>query len=168
MTDVFVGQVMLTPFSFAPRGFAQCDGALMAITQNQALFSLLGTVYGGDGQTTFQLPDLRGRTPYGIGNNYSLGQIGGQETVTLQSTQIPLHVHTAGYSTQSGAARNPNNALYGNTGSTSVYAPATGAQVTLNASTAGATGQSQPHSNLQPLSVLNFCIALSGIFPSRN
>lgn len=167
MTDVFVGQVMLTPFMFAPRTFAQCDGALMAITQNQALFSLLGTYYGGDGQTTFQLPDLRGRTPYGIGNNYSLGQVGGQETVTLQTNQIPSHMHTASYSTENGAVRNPANALYGNTGSTSIYAPATGTQVPLNASTAGATGQSLPHSNLQPLSVLNFCIALSGIYPPR-
>jgi microcystin-dependent protein len=139
----------------------------MAINQNQALFSLLGTVYGGDGQTTFQLPDLRGRTPYGIGNNYTLGQLGGQEAVTLQTNQIPSHVHTAGYSTQNGAVRNPANALYGNTGATSIYAAATGSQVTLNANTAGATGQGVPHSNLQPFSVLNFCIALSGIYPPR-
>ena len=168
MSDFYMGQVMLAPFGFAPRNWAQCDGAILSISQNQALFSLLGVAYGGNGTSTFQLPDLRGRTPYGIGNEYGLGELGGVEAVTLLSSQMPSHTHTAGYSTNSGDTRNPTNAFYGNTGTSSTYAPATGAQVPLNQTTVGATGQNQPHSNLQPFSVLNFCIALNGIYPSRS
>lgn len=167
MSDPYMGQLMLAPFGFAPRNWAQCDGAILSISQNQALFSLLGVAYGGNGTTTFQLPDLRGRTPYGIGNEYSLGELGGVEAVTLLTSQMPSHTHTAGYSTGSGSTRNPANAFYGNTGATPVYAPAT-AQVPLNQTTVGMTGQNQPHSNLQPFSVLNFCIALNGIYPSRS
>lgn len=168
MTTVYMGQVMLAPFAFAPKSWAQCDGATMSIAQNQALFALLGTIYGGDGVSTFVLPDLRGRTPYGIGNQYTLGEIGGTEAVTLQGSQVPSHMHTAGYSTQTSTARNSQNAFYGNTGTTQIYAPATGAQVALNPNTLGTVGQNQPHSNLQPFSVLNFCIALYGIYPPRN
>jgi len=168
MTDVYIGQVMLTPYNFAPRGWAQCDGQILPITQNQALFALLGTFYGGNGTSTFQLPDLRGRTPFGIGGMYTLGQISGTENVTLLSTQIPAHTHTASYSAQSGSTRNPANALYGNTGTASTYAPGNGPQLPLNTSTLGSAGATQPHSNIQPYAVLNFCIALTGIYPTRN
>jgi microcystin-dependent protein len=169
MSDPYIGQVMLASFGYAPKNWAQCNGATLPISQYQALFSLLGTAYGGNGSTTFLLPDLRSRTPYGMGSNYTLGQIGGAENVTLLSTQIPQHLHTAGYSAQNGAVRNPTNALYGNTGTaTPVYADASGPQVPLNQVTVGSAGQTQPHPNLQPYSVLNFCIALNGIYPSRN
>lgn len=169
MSEPFLGQIMLASFGYAPKNWAQCNGATLPINQNQALFSLLGTTYGGNGSTTFMLPDLRGRTPCGMGGSYPLGQAAGMESVTLQTSQIPPHLHTAGYSTQAGTGRNPSNALYGDSSaSTPIYAGAGGPQVPLNPATLGAAGQAQPHTNLQPYSVLNFCIALNGIFPSRN
>ena len=168
MADAFIGQIMPASFGYAPKNWAQCNGATLPISQYQALFSLLGVAYGGNGVTTFLLPDLRSRTPYGAGGNYVLGQVGGTENVTLLSNQIPQHVHTAAYSSQNGAARSPANALYGNTGSNAIYADASSTQVPLNQATVGGTGQNLPHSNIQPYSVLNFCIALNGIFPSRN
>jgi len=169
MSDPYIGQIMLASFGYAPKNWAQCNGVTLPISQYQALFSLLGTTYGGDGSTTFLLPDLRSRTPCGMGGGYQLGQVGGVENVTLLSTQIPQHMHTAGYSTQNATVRNPTNALYGNSGAaTPIYAPASGSQVPLNQATVGTAGQTQPHPNLQPYSVLNFCIALNGIYPSRN
>jgi len=168
MSTPFMGQVMLVGFNFVPRGFAACNGQLMAISQNQALFSLLGTTYGGDGVTTFALPNMQSRTPYGIGPNNPWGAIGGQENVTLSVSQIPSHMHVFGYSSQAGAARAPTDCLLGNTGSTAIYAPASGTQVPTNPGTIGMAGQSQPHSNIQPYTTLNFIIALQGIFPSRS
>jgi microcystin-dependent protein len=169
MSDPYIGQIMLASFGYAPKYWAQCNGATMPISQYQALFSLLGTYYGGDGVTTFKLPDLRSRTPIGISNTLPIGQAGGVENVTLLATQIPQHVHGAGYATQNGSGRNPTNALYGDTGASApIYAAASGAQVPLNQATVGNTSANQPHPNLQPYSVLNFCIALSGIYPSRN
>lgn len=169
MSDPYMGQVMLASFDFAPRNWAQCNGATLMISQNQALFALLSTIYGGDGSTTFLLPDLRGRTPCGQGQGYGLGQVGGAENVTLLSTQIPQHLHTAGYTTATGTpGRNPANALFGNTGSKEIYASSSGPQLPLNQATLGTAGQTQPHPNMQPYSVLNFCIALNGVFPTRN
>ncbi|WP_430391815.1 phage tail protein [Dyella sp. 20L07] len=172
MSTPYLGQIVLVSFGFAPKTFAQCNGALLSIQQNAALFSLLGTVYGGNGVTTFQLPDLRGRTPYGMGTapsgaNYALGQLGGTETVTLQSTQVPPHTHSANVSSQAGTARSPTEGIYGSTGATSFYAPPGGQQVPLNQATLTTAGANQPHSNIQPYTALNFCIALNGIFPSR-
>ncbi|WP_267225595.1 phage tail protein [Dyella silvae] len=167
MAEVFLGQIMLTPFNFAPRGMAQCNGALLPINQNTALFSLLGVTYGGNGTTTFQLPDLRGRAPLGYGTYNSIGEIAGTESVTLNSDQIPQHTHMANASTNAGGARNPTSGLYGNSGTESIYGPSGGTQVVLNSSTLDGGGQNQPHSNMQPYLVLNFCIALNGIFPSR-
>lgn len=168
-----LGQVMPVSFNFAPRNWAFCSGQTLSIAQNQALFSLLGTIYGGDGVTTFKLPDLRARTPIGVNSNgsYVPGQIGGTESVTLNSQQIPNHMHTVNYSSTSGAARNPANALYGNTGTgaaNAIYANASGELVPLNSATVSLAGGNQPHSNMQPYLVLNFCIALAGVFPSRN
>lgn len=169
MSDAYIGQVMLASFGYAPKGWAQCDGAVLPLVQYQALYSLLGTTYGGNGSTTFQLPDLRGRTPCGVGGNYRLGQTGGAENVTLMNAQMPQHLHTATYSAQDGAGRDPTNALYGDTGTTvPIYAGANGPQVPLYQATVGNAGQTQPHANLQPYSVLNFCIALSGVYPSRS
>ena len=168
----FLGQVMPVPFNFAPRNWALCNGQTLAISQNQALFSLLGTMYGGDGRTTFMLPDMRARTPIGVNSNgsYIPGQAGGTENVALTSQQIPQHMHTVNYSSASGAARNPANGLYGDTGTgaaNAIYANASGDPVPLNPATLSSTGGNQPHSNMQPYLVLNFCIALSGVFPSR-
>lgn len=168
MSDPFIGQVMPVAFGFAPRGWAQCDGATLPINQYQALFSLLGTMYGGNGTTTFMLPDLRSRTPYGMGGNYTPGQSGGAEQVTLLASQLPQHMHTAGYTTQGNGLRNPTGALYGDTGTAAPIYAAAGAQVPLNPVTVAPAGRTQPHANLQPYSVLNFCIALNGVFPSRN
>jgi microcystin-dependent protein len=175
MADYYLGQITALGFDFAPRNFAQASGQLMAIAQNQALFSLLGTMYGGNGTTTFQLPDLRGRTPIGGGtigapglSVTNLGQVSGTETVTLISSQIPMHNHLVNGTTGNGTIRNPRGALYAST-PTALYSPYPGGTaVVLDSTTLAATGGTQPHQNMQPYLVINFSIALSGIFPSRN
>lgn len=175
MTDVYIGQVMLSGFSFAPKGFAQCNGQLVPIAQNQALFALLGVMYGGNGTTVFALPDLRGRTPVGSGPsadpswqpaNYTQGEPGGVEAVTLLQTNLPSHAHIANATTAAGVARNPNNALYG-TPSESIFGPS-GSLVPLAPTDISQTGSTQPHPNMQPFLTINFSIALSGIYPSRS
>jgi microcystin-dependent protein len=175
MSDYFIGQIMLSGFNFAPRNFAMCNGQTMPINQYQAVFALLGTVYGGNGVTTFQLPDLRGRTPVGYGNNpavgvnYNIGQTFGVENVTLNSAQVPVHTHAINATTTAGTIRDPANSIYGvpaNSGQG--YATAGGGGMTqLYAQQLQNAGGSQGHSNLQPYSVLNFSICLYGIFPSR-
>ncbi|SDQ85235.1 tail fiber protein [Pseudoxanthomonas sp. CF125] len=176
MTEVFLGQIMLTGFAFAPKGFALCNGQLLSISQNQALFSLLGTTYGGNGQTTFALPNMQGRTPVAFGTSadpgwqptaYQLGETGGAENVTVLTTQLPLHNHQCSGTTATGSQRNPTNALYG-TNTAALYAPANGAQVPLSPQSIAPAGGTQPHPNMQPFDVINYCIALAGIFPSRN
>jgi len=176
MSEFFLGQIMLTAFNFPPRGFALCNGQLMAINQNQALFSLLGTQYGGDGITTFALPDLRGRAPVGAGSSvdpswqpspYVQGEMGGVESVTLTQAEIPPHIHQFQGTSAAGTSRNPSGKLYG-TDTLALYAPSTGAQVPLNSTTLANAGSSGPHENMQPFKVINYCMALTGIFPSRN
>ncbi len=176
MTEVFLGQIMLAGFQFAPKGFALCNGQILPIAQNQALFSLLGTYYGGDGIRTFGLPNMQSRTPVGFGQSvdsswqpapYQIGEVGGVENVTLQPQQLPQHVHVATGTTSSGTVRSPSNGLYG-TNSANIYGPSSGAQVVLANQTVTPAGNGQPHANLQPYDVINFCIALSGVFPSRN
>lgn len=176
MSEFFIGQVMMAGFNFAPKFWAQCNGQLLPINQNQALFSLLGTQYGGNGVNNFALPDLRSRTPIGYASSVDpswqppavqIGERAGAETVTLLSTNLPAHQHTLGATTSSGTTRNPNNATYASSG-VPLFAAATGPQVPLNAATVSPTGGNQPHPNVQPYSTINFCIALSGIFPSRN
>jgi microcystin-dependent protein len=167
MSQPFLGQVMPVAFNFAPNGFALCGGQLLPISQNQALFSLLGTYYGGDGTTNFRLPDLRSRTPVGSNNGADIGQSGGVENVALLPTQIPGHNHLFNATTDAGTTRVPaGNGLLGSAGALNIYGSSGGPQVPLNA--LDNAGQSLPHSNLQPYSVLNFCIALSGIYPSRS
>lgn len=181
MSEKFLGQIMLCGFDFPPRGFAQCNGQLLAIAQNQALFSLLGTTYGGNGVSTFALPDLRGRTPVGFGSSVDpgwqgsvvLGQVGGQENVTLTTGNMPSHTHQANASTTAGNNRIPSNRVYAtstNTAGTPIalYAPATGTPVAMNPQTVAASGSNQPHPNMQPYGTINFCIALQGFYPSRN
>lgn len=167
MSELFLGQIMPAAFSFAPKNFASCNGQLLPIAQNQALFSLLGTTYGGNGTINFQLPDLRSRTPIGAENGGPLGVIGGVENVTLLASQIPPHNHTFNGTTTAASTRIPaGNVLLGSTGTLNVYAAASGTQVPLNA--LDNAGQNTPHANIQPYLALNFCIALSGVFPSRN
>lgn len=168
MSEPFIGQTMMVGFNFAPRGWAFCNGQLLPIAQNTALFSLLGTTYGGNGQTTFALPDLRGRTPVGAtGFPVQLGEQGGLENVTLLPNQIPAHGHALNASTTPGTTRNPGNALYGATPA-ALHGPSSGSPVQLDARTIAQAGSSQPHNNMQPYLAINFCIALQGIFPSRN
>ena len=176
MSEFFIGQVMMAGFNFAPKFWALCNGQLLPINQNQALFSLLGTQYGGNGTTNFALPDLRSRTPIGYASSVDpswqppsvqIGQTGGVENVTLLSTNLPTHTHAANATTSAGIARNPRTALYGSTAK-NLHGPSTGALVPLNPQTVAPAGGNQPHPNLQPYTTINFCIALSGIFPSRN
>jgi microcystin-dependent protein len=160
----YVGEIFLVPYNFAPAGFAFCQGQLMAISQNNALFALIGTTYGGDGQTTFALPDLRSRIVIGTGqgpnlSSYVLGQSVGSETVTLQTSQIPQHDHAVPISTAARTTSSPVNAVPAGGG-------AYGSPV--DTSMQDSAGGGQPHDNVQPFTTLNYVISLFGIFPSRN
>jgi microcystin-dependent protein len=176
MTDVFVGQIMMTGFGFAQKNFAQCNGQLMAIQQNSALFSLLGTSYGGNGVNTFQLPDLRGNALYGAGSSVDgawrptpqpTGETAGSETANLTLQNLPIHSHLLNATTVAGVeSRSAANALVG-TAAHSIYGPPTGSNVQLATPTLQFAGGGLPHDNVQPFLVINFNIALSGIFPSR-
>jgi microcystin-dependent protein len=176
MAEYFLGQIMMTGFGFAPRGFAFCNGSIMAIAQNQALFSLLGTTYGGNGTTTFGLPNLQSRTPVGFGASvdpnwqpspYQWGETGGVENVTLLPQQLPAHTHVGNGTTTAGAQRTATNALYG-TNTEAIYAAPNGRLVPLSVPTVTFVGGSQPHPNIQPCETINYNIAMSGIFPSRS
>jgi microcystin-dependent protein len=158
----------IVSFNFPPKGWAECNGQLLPINQNQALFSLLGTMYGGNGQTNFALPDFRGRIPVHVGAGFIQGQAGGQEAHTLTQSEMPAHNHLVMASTVAqGGNAVPTNRFLG--GGNNVYRSASGANLTtLHPSTVSNVGGSQPHTNLQPFLVLNFIIALIGIFPSRN
>ena len=164
MAEPFLAEIRIMSFNFAPKGWAMCNGQLLPINQNQALFSLLGTTFGGDGRTTFGLPDLRGRVPIHVGSGWSLGQKGGEEFHTVTQQEMPSHLH--GVQANSAAANKavPTGNFLANV-STKVYG-ATVNLTTLHPSTVSNLGGSQPHENRQPFLVLNFCIALQGIFPS--
>jgi microcystin-dependent protein len=171
--DAFMGMIAMFGFNFPPRGWVQCNGQLIPIAQNSALFALLGTTYGGDGRTTFGLPDLRGRVPIHLGqgpglSNYVQGQTGGTENVTLLTTQIPAHTHTLTGVTEAGSTAVPTGAMLANTGALDKEYGVPGTLTAMHASAINPTGGGQPHSNVQPYLVLNFCIATQGIFPSRN
>jgi microcystin-dependent protein len=174
MSDCFVGQISLFAFDYAPKNWAQCNGQSMAISQNQALFNLIGTTYGGDGITTFALPDLRGRVPIGQGRtpqlgDMQIGQIGGSESVTLTTPNLPPHTHTLTATTQVANRRIPTGrALATDTSTNAEYYASPGQVTTLSPSAIGPAGESQPHENRQPFLTVNYCIALMGLFPSRN
>jgi microcystin-dependent protein len=168
MAEPYLSEIKLMSFDFPPKGWAACDGQFMPINQNQALFSLLGTTYGGNGQTTFALPDLRGRVPTHVGGEgHFLGEKSGEPAHTLTLSEIPQHFHIASATSDSGD-------LFVATGNVlaaspaQLYAPATSNLTTLIPSSVTTIGGSQPHENMQPYLALNFCIALVGIFPSRN
>lgn len=176
MSDFYLGQIMMAGFNFAPKYFAQCSGQIMPVNQNQALFSLLGTQFGGNGINTFGLPDMRGRTPVAAGPSVDgnwlpspaqVGQVGGVENVTLLPPQLPSHGHQLLGVTTAGDNRNPSGRAYAASGATHVYAAQGGALVAQNPQSVATAGSTQAHPNMQPYTTLNFCIALQGIFPSR-
>ena len=171
MSEPFLAEVKIVGFNFPPRGWALCDGQILPINQNQSLFSLLGTTYGGDGRTSFALPDLRSRTPLHIGEGYTLGQKGGNETIQLSIAEMPQHTHQARATSSNVDSVDPSGRLLGETGGTQFsiipYGDLT-SPVDIGSMTVGTTGSGQGHQNMQPYLALNFCIALQGLFPSRN
>jgi microcystin-dependent protein len=170
MSTPFLGEVKIFTFNFAPKGWALCNGQLLPINQNQALFSLLGTMYGGDGRTTFALPNLKGRTPVHVGGGHTQGEAGGETAHTLTSQEVPPHTHAVPASTAvpPDANTSAENSVVA-TAPLNLYAPfVAGNAVGMNQSVIQAAGSSQAHQNIQPSLALEFCIALVGIFPSRN
>lgn len=168
MAEPFLGEVRLMSYQFAPKGWAPCNGQLLPIASNQALYQLLGTAYGGDGHVNFGLPDLRGRTPIHAGEGHTLGEPGGEESHTVVSAEMPQHIHEVAASTAaSGGTAQPNGNFLG--GANNVYHSPNGATpVALRPETVDVIGGSQPHENMQPYLTMNFCIALQGVFPSAN
>jgi len=172
MSEPFLAEVRIVGFNFAPRGWAFCDGQILPINQNQSLYSLLGTTYGGDGRTSFALPDLRGRTPIHVGasngNHHTLGQKSGEETHTLSKNEMPQHTHLLKGTNTEDAGQSDNPA--GNVLARAIqqiYAAFT-SPAPFGSGTVANTGGGQAHENMQPYIALNFCIALQGLFPSRN
>ncbi|HZD04286.1 MAG TPA: tail fiber protein [Longimicrobiales bacterium] len=168
MSEPFLAEIRMVGFNFAPRGWALCDGQILPISQNQSLYSLLGTTYGGDGRTSFALPDLRGRTPVHVSQDHPEGQKAGEETHTLSAAEMPTHTHGLRASSTDGDTVD--------TGSSSILAREVGgiyqqgasSLTALRAGTIANTGGGQAHENMMPFITLNFCIALQGLFPSRN
>ena len=173
MADPFVAEIRIFPFNFAPTGWAFCDGQLLPLSQNTALFSLLGITYGGDGKSNFALPDLQGRAPMHPGqgpglSDHVLGESAGSETVTLLESQIPIHGHGLRAAVPPGTlnAGSPTRALARSSGGT-VYQTSSAALVPMSLQALAPAGGGQPHNNMQPYLTLNFCIALQGVFPPR-
>lgn len=174
MADAYVGEIRVVPFNFEPRGWAFCDGRILNISQNTALFSLLGTMYGGDGRSTFGLPDLRSRVAVGQGDGfgltpYAIAEEGGVETVTLTENQIPAHTHSVGASDAVGTTTDPTAGVYasGNVNPRFGKIYGSSANGTAAPEAFGVVGQNQPHDNRGPSQVLNYIIALEGVFPPR-
>jgi len=173
MSEPFIAEIIMFGGNFAPRGWAFCDGQLLAISQNTALFSLLGTTYGGDGRTTFGLPDLRGRVPVHPGNGpglppYQLGQKGGEAAVTLNTNQIPAHTHVPNCQSGEASSQSPVDAVWAKeaAGATATYASGPGNDQ-MNGAALGNTGGNQSHNNMPPYLGVNYIIALVGLYPSR-
>jgi microcystin-dependent protein len=174
MSEPFLGEIRMFAFNFAPKGWAQCNGQLLPINQNTALFALLGTTYGGDGQTTFALPNLQSRVPIHQGqggglSSYIMGEPTGVETVALTASQMPVHTHLVQCNTGGGNQASPSGNLPAveSTGTSLDYSN-TAANATMNATMNQNAGGGVPHTNIQPVLCVNFCIAMSGIFPSRS
>lgn len=171
MADPFVAEIRIFPFNFAPKGWAFCDGQLLPLSQNTALFSLLGTTYGGDGKSNFALPNMQGNAPMHPGQGpglslYDLGEMGGSETVTLLQSEIPAHAHLVGASAADGTTGAPNLQQVANGVGVNMYT-ATFTATQLNDNALTPAGGDQPHNNMQPYLTLSFCIALQGVFPPR-
>ncbi len=171
MSNPYVGEIRIWPCNFAPQGWLFCDGSLQPITGNETLFQLIGTTYGGDGQTTFALPDLRGRVPLhmgtGPGGAFTLGGTGGEETVTLTVNQIPSHSHVPMAQSAAGTQPGPGGNVWANAGGTNLYSTSP-PNVNMSPAAVGSAGGSQPHDNMMPFLGLNFIISLFGVFPSQN
>jgi microcystin-dependent protein len=172
MSDAYIGEIRMFGGNFPPVGWAFCDGSTLSISQYDALFALIGTTYGGDGQTTFNLPDLRGRLPIHQGQGAglsarTLGEPGGVEQVTLNQGQLPPHNHTALANSGIGTVDSPYTSYWAGSANTPQFAPGSQANTTMSADTIGFTGGNQPHSNLQPYLAVSFIIALEGIFPTQ-
>jgi microcystin-dependent protein len=177
MADPFVAEIRIFPFNFAPKGWAFCNGQIMPISQNTALFSLLGTTYGGDGKSNFALPNLQGSAPMHPGQGpglslHDLGETGGSETVTLLESEIPAHPHTllaSSATTEEEGLKNPAGAAPGKEQTTApIYGPLSSNVVSLAPEALAPAGGDQPHNNLQPYLTFYFCIALQGVFPPRS
>ena len=165
MSEPFLGEIKIMSFNFPPKGWALCNGQFLPINQNQALFALLGTTYGGNGQTNFALPNLRGRTAIHMGNGHTLGEAAGSTAVTINIQQLPTHLHFEQANSTNANSANPTNNVMA--ASNNLYT--TAAQLTpLAPDSVTSVGGSQPHNNMMPYLVLNWCIALQGIFPSQN
>lgn len=166
MAEPFLSEIRIMSFEFAPKGWALCNGQLLPINQNQGLFSLLGTTFGGNGQTNFALPDNRGRTPIHVGSGHTLGERGGEQAHTLSIAELPTHTHVQNASSNQGSLNDPTGAVIAKSAQNAYAAP--GNLGAMNAAVVTNTGGSQAHLNMQPFLTLNFCIALQGIFPSPN
>ena len=164
MAEPFLSEIRIMSFSFAPKGWALCDGQSLPINQNQALFSLLGTTFGGDGRVNFALPDLRGNVPIHVGNGHILGEKSGNQSVTLNIQQLPTHTHPLNALDTSGTLGNPKSNLLAQVAN--AYTQMAGNLTTLSPATVSNVGGNQAHQNMQPFLTLSFCIALQGIFPS--
>ena len=167
MSEPFLSEIKIVSFNFPPKGWALCNGQLLPINQNQALFALLGTTYGGNGQTNFALPNLRGRVPLHFGAAHNLGEAAGSTSVTVNIQQLPTHTHAMMASQTPGDVPVPTNNVLATTPATKIYAGPL-SLTTLNPINVSSVGGSQPHNNMMPYLVLNYIIALQGIFPSRN
>jgi microcystin-dependent protein len=165
MSDAYLGDIKLVAFGFTPRGWAPCNGQLLPIAQNQPLFSLLGTTYGGDGQRTFALPDLRGRIALHPGPQYRAGAQGGEVNHTLSAAEIPVHPHTVQSSTATATLSSPAGQVLAGSAQA---AYGTTSDTPMNPQAVSSTGGSQPHPNMPPFLVLNYIICLAGLYPSRN
>src|SRR5690348_13442094 len=173
MSSPFVAEIRIAGFNFAPKGWAFCNGQLLPISQNTALFSLLGTYYGGDGKSTFALPNLQGAAPLGggqssaSGNDYFIGEESGVDYVTLITSEVPVHTHSLNISTQPAVARQPGGQLTAVATGVGLYGPNTGNTANFAPQAVSVAGSSQPHNNMQPYLTLNFIIAMQGVYPPR-
>ncbi len=168
MSTPYVGEIRLAGFNFAPVGWAFCDGSLLSIAENDVLFNLIGTTYGGDGQTTFALPDLRGRVPMHQSSGHVLGEKSGAETVTLTTAQLPSHTHLPQADANTSTSSDPTGHIWAQAQAARPYVAGTSANTPMNAAAMGSTGGSQPHDNMLPFVAVNFIISLFGIYPSQN
>src|SRR6266566_3127652 len=168
MADPFVAEIRIFPFNFSPKGWAFCDGQILPLSQNTALFSLLGTTYGGDGKSNFALPDMQGNAPMHPGQGpglslHDLGETGGSQTVSLLESEIPAHSHTLRGVDDNGTFKTPANMFFA--GGNQMYLNPAGVNTSLSDQVLAPAGGDQPHNNMQPYLTLNFCIALQGVFP---